>query len=332
MRAAGLRLSFASAILFGALAAASPQVSFAASWVTVPGNGSDIAVSPSGAGTAWVLAGSPTGGCGGDYAIYHQVNGAWQQVNGCARRIAVDTAGNPWVTVQDGRIFHWNGSAFIQFYGSGSDIAVGANGTVWVLGGQTVGGCGGDFPIYQLINTTWIQRSGCAKRIAVAPDGSAWVATSAGNIFRWNGSYFVAESGQLASDLSIGQDGSVWIASKTADSSGLGYKIYYRSALSTMAWVAMSGAAINISAGFGQVWKTDANGTISNLFMPLDSTYCCRGYSTITKTGWGCQKLISLPGAKYVQETTCTIAGGTLTDCGDNNGTSLDGNQNLICN
>src|SRR5215471_15346157 len=58
------------------------------------------------------------------------------------------------------------------------DIAVGKNGVVWATGTNNA--------IYRLNGSSWETIPGTASRVAVDPDGAAWVVNSAGSIFKYN--------------------------------------------------------------------------------------------------------------------------------------------------
>ena len=52
-------------------------------------------------------------------------------------RIAVDPQGNAWVLDGDGGVKHWENGGWSDKPGRGTDIAVGANGDVWMVGWYT---------------------------------------------------------------------------------------------------------------------------------------------------------------------------------------------------
>jgi hypothetical protein len=92
--------------------------------------------------------------------------------------------------------------------GGATDIGVGADGSVWIIGSDAVGG--GNYGIYRWKEFEWIKMPGAAKRIDVDPRGNAWVVNAAHQIFRWNGSSWETINGS-ANDIGIGANGSVWI-------------------------------------------------------------------------------------------------------------------------
>jgi hypothetical protein len=91
--------------------------------------------------------------------------------------------------------------------GGATDIGVGANGSVWIIGGDAVQG---GFSIYHWNGSAWDKIPGGAVRIAVDPKGMPWVINNTNNIFQWNGSAWDQKPG-AAIDIGIGADGSVWV-------------------------------------------------------------------------------------------------------------------------
>ena len=107
----------------------------------VPGSATDIAVGAN--GSVWVVGTNPVAG---GYGIYHWNGNGWAAVAGGAVTIAVDPAGNPWVTNSAHHIYHHTSAGWALYPGSATDIAVGANGSVWVVGTNPVAG---GYGIYQ---------------------------------------------------------------------------------------------------------------------------------------------------------------------------------------
>lgn len=90
-----------------------------------------------------------------------------------------------------------------------SDIDVGGNYSVWVIGTDP---SPGGFGIYQSNGSGWTRIDGAAVRIAVDKDGNPWVVNDAGNIYqRQNGAWNVI-NGVLARDIDIDHNNNVWIA------------------------------------------------------------------------------------------------------------------------
>jgi hypothetical protein len=230
-------------------------------WQTVSGKLGDLAVSSSDA--VWGLDFAATGGCGGDHAIFERVGSSFTQRPGCANRIAVAPDGKSWVITQNGDLFQWDGALFqLQSSAVATDVGIGADGTIWIIGLNQPGACGNSHPILRREGTTWAQKQGCARRIAVGPDGKAWIVTAEGAIFQWNGSVFT-NVGDSAFDVGVGANGRVWVTGNPAGTAG---PIRMRDGQS---WRTFSGSAVNVSvSSTGVPWVTDGQGTVMFLKPP----------------------------------------------------------------
>ena len=84
---------------------------------------------------------------------------------------------------------------------------------MWVIGNDKVGN---DYGIYAWTGSTWAKEPGAAVRIAVDPQGRAWVVNSGHQIFRWTGSTWQQMPG-LAVDVGIGANGAVFVVSPSGN-------------------------------------------------------------------------------------------------------------------
>ncbi len=107
--------------------------------------------------------------------------------------------------------------------GSANDVAVGANGAVWIIGNTSRTG---GYNIYKYSGSDWVQATGTegATRIAVDPSGVPWIVADDGSIYQRSGANAGSGSWQsvsgCAKDIGIGGDGSVWVIGCTAVSGG----------------------------------------------------------------------------------------------------------------
>lgn len=107
--------------------------------------------------------------------------------------------------------------SWVKVPGGATDIAVGANGAVWVVGGNSLK-TGND--IYQYIgHNKWRRMPGAATRIAVDPKGNAWIVDKNRKIHRWDGGAWHVVPG-AANDIAIGADGTVWVIGADKRSGG----------------------------------------------------------------------------------------------------------------
>lgn len=147
-------------------------------------------------------------------------------------------------------------------------------GDPWIIGCD--GGHLNNSSIYQLQSSTWVKQPGSALKIAVSPGGVPWVINTAGNIYYWNGSSFVAlPIGGCATDIAVGPTsalsgplagpfGDVWITGCSWE--GTGYQIYqlqYAGIFGSF-WAEIPGIAtqISVSPDLGVPWVVNSNGNI----------------------------------------------------------------------
>jgi hypothetical protein len=102
--------------------------------------------------------------------------------------------------------------------GAATDISVGANGSVWVVG---TNGTGAGYGIWHWTGSGWAELGGSAVRIAVGPDGRPWVVNSLHRIYHWNGAAWISYPG-AATDISVSANGSVWIVGTNSVPGGFG--------------------------------------------------------------------------------------------------------------
>ena len=144
-------------------------------------------------GSVWIVGTNPVAG---GYGIYRWTGSGWTPVPGGATRIAVDPSGNPWVVNSAGQIYNWVGNPWVvnsagQIYnwvgndwvvhsGAATDIGVGADGSVWIVGTNPVAG---GYGIYTWTGPGLVPVPGGAVVISVGPSGNPWVVNSAGQIY-----------------------------------------------------------------------------------------------------------------------------------------------------
>ena len=139
---------------------------------------------------------------------------------------------------------------WLPFSGNATDLAIGADGSVWFLGADKAQG---GFRIYRRLSSgAWESVPGAAVRIAVDPKGVPWVVNDTKNIFRWDGKTWVMVQG-AALDIGIGADGTVWVVG----SDGAAYR------WTGDAWKSVGGSAVSIAVGpDGRPWTVDKDGNV----------------------------------------------------------------------
>jgi hypothetical protein len=140
--------------------------------------------------------------------------------------------------------------------GAAHDIAVGADGTVWVIG--TTAKTGG-YGIFKRVNNAWQEMPGAGVRIAVDPQGNPWVVNSSDDIYKYGNGAWTLVPGK-AKDIAIGADGSVFIVSNTPFAGNYTILRY-----SNNAWEQRLGAATRISVDpMGEIWTINSSNQIKN--------------------------------------------------------------------
>lgn len=227
------------------------------SWQQLPGLAKDISVGAN--GTCYVIgtysSSDPYGG-----GVFRWTGSSWHQISGLATRVAVDPAGKPWVINKEGKIFRGNGSGgWTQLPGRGTDIAIGVDGTVYVIGTfSSSNPYGGG--IFRWNGSGWTQIHGLATKVAVDRYGKPWVINKEGKIFQGNGSGGWTELPGRGSDIGIGANGSIYITGTYSSSSSYGGWVYEWNGSS---WIRISGLATCITVDpAGKPWVANKVGHI----------------------------------------------------------------------
>jgi hypothetical protein len=134
--------------------------------------------------------------------------------------------------------------------GPPTDIAVGADGAVWVVGTNPVRG---GYGIYHWTGSGWAGVPDGAETIAVGPDGSPWVTNSAHRIYHRVGSGWILYPG-TAVNIAVGANGAVWVVGTNPVLGGYGIYQWTGSG-----WAGVPGGAETIAVGpDGSPWVTNS--------------------------------------------------------------------------
>jgi hypothetical protein len=143
--------------------------------------------------------------------------------------------------------------------GAAKDIAVGANGAIWIIGTDALGD---GFRVYKWNGSGWTATDGGAVRVAVGPTGIPWVVTASGAIFRRTTTN-PATAGAwqqlpgLAKDIGVGANGDAWVIG--TDAHGDGFRVHKWNGST---WIPTDGGAAKITVGpTGIPWVLTAGGT-----------------------------------------------------------------------
>lgn len=191
----------------------------------------------------------------GGYPVSKIVDGKLTKLPDCAAvRIAVSPQGTPWVVTKTHTILKYNGSSWDQVPGSATDIGIGGDGSVFIIGTQFATITGGNV-IMKLNGANWTLMPDCAGvHIAVDPQGTPWVVNLSNIVFQYGGTYlWNIMYGVNGNDIGIGADGSVVVSGSDANAHiyrylGSGWSII----------PGISGSSLSVSPE-GSVWWIDSS-------------------------------------------------------------------------
>ncbi|MDG2175286.1 MAG: hypothetical protein P8M72_04005 [Gammaproteobacteria bacterium] len=159
---------------------------------------------------------------------------------------------------------------WVRVPGEARDIGVGADGTVWVLGGNpypdtdfdffddNVGDA--DYGLWVLDEFGWLEIPGSGVRLDVDPDGYPWVINSDHEIWRLTPFGWDHIPGS-AHDIGIGADGSVWVLGTTERRGG--YEIFRYTGFG---WQKVHGTGVRIDVDpYGNPWVINHDDDIFHL-------------------------------------------------------------------
>lgn len=164
----------------------------------------------------------------------------WQRLDGEASDIGVGADGSVWVIGTDERgggfgIYHWNGAGWSRVEGGAVRIDVDPSGMPWIVNDS--------HDIYRRVDNRWLRVAGEARDIGIGADGSVWV-TSGGGTFRWNGVDWDPFRGS-GTRIDVDPSGNPWVVNSSD-------KIYQ---LIAGHWTRRTGAGRDIGIGAdGSVW------------------------------------------------------------------------------
>jgi hypothetical protein len=211
---------------------------------------------------------------GGGYLIRSRTNGGgWVTLGGRHGIRVSSNAGSAgtWMIQDDGDIYRWNGSSWTLQPGCATDIAVGADNTVWTLGCSSVSG--GNHKLNKWNGSAWVQDSSSGAygvRLSVGRKrGSTstttapsvpWIVRADGSIFRRSANS-TSSSGtweQLpgaATDIAANAAGYPWAISNSPIPGGFRIMVFNEqdagpggpAARQRNEWRTVPGGAVNIA-------------------------------------------------------------------------------------
>lgn len=150
-------------------------------WMDLPGSARDVGVGKDGG--AWIIGTLP--GKGNGYAISRWTGQNWETMPGAAVRITVQNRDKAWVVDGVGVVHEFVGGSWVARLGLvASDVAIGADGSVWALGNDIRSQPGGA-SIFRWSGIGWEQVSGAGLRITVSLAGFPIIVNDRGEVFEY---------------------------------------------------------------------------------------------------------------------------------------------------
>src|SRR5215472_2588288 len=149
--------------------------------------------------------------------------------------------------------------------GSATAISANAKGDVWAIGTEP---SPGGYKIWRWNHGAWQNIAGGAVRIAVDPDGTAWVVTSTGAIFHSNASGQWMSVTGTATDIAVGAKGDIWAlgTARVGNDYGVWHAVVAPGTRNVTSWQPVSGAAARIAVDAeGNPWVVTRTGVIYHL-------------------------------------------------------------------
>lgn len=138
-----------------------------------------------------------------DGSIYRRNLDGWEHISGVLKQISVGDNNSIWGISNSNESYRWNGSSWTPMNHKLTHVSVGYDDTVW--------GIEPDDKIvkFNASENKWETMSGLLKQISVGNKYHIWGTSSAGYIFRWNGSSW-DHLNQKFAYVSVGADGEAW--------------------------------------------------------------------------------------------------------------------------
>jgi Family of unknown function (DUF6519) len=191
-----------------------------------------------------------------------------------AVRIAVGLDDVPWIVTSNARIYRLEGSRWVLVPGSATDLAIGADGSIWKVGAVSVPG---GYDIARWDGRRWNVLPGAGGvRIGVEPSGAPVLVNDAHHAVIFDGAEWrVDTTATMAGDIAAGANGSIFHGAFST----IGYylvslnrrsaSVYWESQ-----WTAVSGSSASHSMGImglcvdgnGNPWAVDNDKNVYQLY------------------------------------------------------------------
>ncbi|MBS1532635.1 MAG: Ig-like domain-containing protein [Bacteroidetes bacterium] len=198
------------------------------------------------------------------YRVYKYVNGEVHKLPDCgAVKIAVSPEGVPWVVNYQNQVLTYAAGAWQLKQGLATDIAIGANGSIFAISTIAYSPTGGN-TVLKWNGSGFDTMTDCSGiHIAVDPNGTPWVANKSNVVYQYSGNItWNVVSGVNAKDIAIGANGLVCVTAVLPGVLGDNLPIYRYSSGNWTQVNAAYGASLAVGPT-GTIWWLDAtSGTL----------------------------------------------------------------------
>lgn len=150
-------------------------------WEQLPETARDIGIG--GDGSVWITGTETDKDGGGIVRKWKEADWKWVKLTGEGMMIEVDPKGIAWLINKKQEIYRKKGTTWQKMPGSASDIGIGADGSVWVVGTDKLDN-GSSLFKWNEGDFKWEKKTGSGVRVSVGSDGTAYIINKKNEIFQ----------------------------------------------------------------------------------------------------------------------------------------------------
>lgn len=177
-----------------------------AQWTKLPGAGTYVGAGAD--GNVYTIGGKEFNK---DGPVFKWNGSDWEKTGKDGLKVTSDKEGQAWVINSKREIWCQQKMGWAKMPGAATDIAIGGNGAIFVVGGKEFGKEGEVFKWDKNVNNWVVFGDKKAVHIAVDENGFPYIIDMKGEIWKRNKENLYSKLPGAASDIGIGANGSVWI-------------------------------------------------------------------------------------------------------------------------
>lgn len=144
----------------------------------------------------------------GGFPLYKWNGSTWTEKPRGAVKVAVAPDGNPWIITDKGQIWGIIDGEWKNAPGCASEIAIGANGSTYVLGCVKTKSGGSYIYRYESETNNFIRLKGTAVGLTVDEFGNPWVVNTRDHVYKYSGKKWIQLPGR-AKQVAAGPEGTI---------------------------------------------------------------------------------------------------------------------------